>query len=108
MESASFPSAEAFLAERDQAAFDCIILDIQLGGMSGLELQARLVSEGDAVPVIFITAHDNAASRREAAASGCAGFFRKTDPGVEIIEAIRDTVACPRNIPHNAARHIEE
>lgn len=108
MESSSFRSAEAFLAAKDREAFDCIILDIQLGGMSGLDLQAKLIPEGYAVPVIFITAHDNAASRREAAVSGCAGFFRKTDPGVEIIDAIRNTVVCPRNMPHNAERHIEE
>lgn len=75
-------------------AFDCIVLDVQLGGMSGLELQALLASEGDPAPIIFITAHDSAASRREAIANGCVGFFRKTDPGAEVIAAIRKAARC--------------
>jgi FixJ family two-component response regulator len=93
MEAVVFPSAEAFVAHAEPAEFDCLLLDIQLGGMSGLELHARLRSGGYEVPVIFITAHDDAASRREAASLGCAGFLRKTDPGTRIIEAIRSGMA---------------
>lgn len=90
METAGYPSAEAFMADDARTRFDCVVLDIQLGGMSGLELQARLVAEGFPAPIIFITAHDNPASRREAQQLGCAGFFRKTDPGIQIIDRIRN------------------
>lgn len=77
------------MADDARTRFDCLVLDIQLGRMSGLELQARLVAEGFPAPIIFITAHDNPASRREAQQLGCAGFSRKTDPGIQIIDRIR-------------------
>jgi len=89
IESVSYGSAEAFIADPEYAGYDCLVLDIQLGGMSGLELQARLVAESCPVPVLFITAHEDAASRLRAESLGCVGFFRKTDPGTHIIDAIR-------------------
>lgn len=89
IQSVSYGSAEAFMAEAGRADFDCLVLDIQLSGMSGLELQAQLVAEGFPVPILFITAYDDTTSRRQAESLGCAGFFRKTDPGMSIIEAIR-------------------
>ena len=92
MEAVVFPSAEAFVAHAEPAEFDCLLLDIQLGGMSGLELRAWLLAEGWQTPVIFITAHDDVASRREAASLGCDGFLRKTDPGTSIVEAIHRVV----------------
>lgn len=88
METAGYLSAEAFVSDAARSAFDCVVLDVQLSGMSGLELQAQLVAERYPVPVIFITAHDSPGTRAQAVANGCAGFFRKTDSGVEIIDAI--------------------
>ena len=60
--------------------------------MTGLELRKRLAAVADLTPAIFITAHDSPATRTEAEASGCAGYFRKTDPGDAILEAIRNVV----------------
>jgi FixJ family two-component response regulator len=85
----NYASAEAFLADTKHPQFDCLLLDIQLGGMSGIELAQRLMSEGGQTPVIFITAHDNPETRAEAEAVGCAAYFRKTDSGAEVLEAIR-------------------
>ena len=84
----TYLSAEAFLEDSKRPHFDCLVLDIQLDGMSGLELSQRLAAVKDNTPVVFITAHDDPAVRAEAEASGCAGFFRKTDPGTLIIDAI--------------------
>ena len=53
----TYLSAEAFLADTERPKFDCLVLDIQLKGMSGLELRQRLFGVMDATPVIFITAH---------------------------------------------------
>jgi FixJ family two-component response regulator len=88
----SYHSAEDFLADRNRPRFDCLLLDVQLGGMSGLELKKRLAAVADTTPVVFITAHDNPATRQEAEAAGCAGYFRKTDPGEAILDAIRSAV----------------
>jgi len=56
--------------------------------MSGIELHRQLLSLGSEVPVIHVTAHEEPAVRTEAQAVGCAGFFRKTDPGSEILASI--------------------
>ena len=88
----TYPSAEAFLWDRKHPHFDCLVLDIQLGGMSGIELQRRLVTAGDATPVLFITGHDAPEVREQAQAAGCVGYFRKRDTGDEILGVIRRVV----------------
>jgi len=91
----AYLSAEAFLADAKHPKFDCLVLDIQLGGISGLELSQRLSAVKDSTPVVFITAHDDPRVRAEAEASGCAGYFRKTDPGALVLEAITKAVHPP-------------
>ena len=85
----TYSSAEAFLADTKRPRFDCLLLDIRLGGMSGLDLFRHLASQGTKTPVIFITAFDDPGMRMEAEALGCVGYFRKSSPGAEIIEAVR-------------------
>lgn len=92
MQPVSYASAEAFLADSKRPRFDCLVLDIQLDGISGLELRRRLAAVNDGTPVIFITAHDDPALRAEAEAAGCAAFFRKTDSGAWVLDAIRQAV----------------
>ena len=87
-EPTSFSSAETFLSDPKRSAFACLLLDIQLGGMSGLELFRELLERHVRTPVLFITALDDPAARAEAVQNGCAGFFRKTDPGEMIIAAL--------------------
>jgi FixJ family two-component response regulator len=85
----TYNSAEAFLADAKHPKFDCLLLDIQLQGMSGVELSQRLTAIKDITPVIFITAHDDPEVRAQAETSGCAGYFRKTESGADILAAIR-------------------
>ena len=56
---------------------DCVVLDVQMPGMNGLEVQERLASSGNPLPVIFITAHDEAGVRDRALAAGAVAFLRK-------------------------------
>jgi FixJ family two-component response regulator len=91
----AYPSAEAFLADRNHPRFGCGVLDIQLKGMSGLELSQRLSGVKDGTPIIFITAHDDPEARAQAMAGGCAGYFRKTDLGADVLAAIRRVVGVP-------------
>jgi FixJ family two-component response regulator len=88
----SYASAEAFLADAKQPRFDCLVLDIQLDGISGIELYQRLKAVGSTIPVIYITAYDEPAARESALAAGCAGYFLKTDSGEVVLEAIRRAV----------------
>lgn len=93
MQPVTYPSAEAFLADSKHPAFDCLVLDVQLGGMSGLELGEHLAAAGGHAPFICITAHDEPDVRARANAAGCAAFFRKTDSGAEVLDAIRRLTA---------------
>lgn len=92
-EPVSYLSAESFLADRHRSRFACLVLDIRLGGMSGLELLAQLVAEKAQPPTIFVTAVDEPAARATAEALGCAGFFSKFTPGSGVIAAINKAMA---------------
>lgn len=74
----TYASAEAFLADKKRPRFDCLVLDIQLTGMSGLELQKQTRGHGHDRPRYL---HHRACpqARAQAHAAGCAGYFRKTD-----------------------------
>ena len=92
IESVAYGSAEDFLGDASRPRFDCLLLDIQLGGMSGIELAQRLVDSGSTIPVIFITAHDEPDLRDRALRAGCAAFLRKSDPGEAVIGALREAI----------------
>jgi len=90
----TYSSAEAFLADKKRPQFDCMVFDVQLGGMSGIEL-ARAIADSPThrAPVIYITAHDDPETRASAEATGCAAYFRKNASGADVIDTIRRLVA---------------
>jgi FixJ family two-component response regulator len=92
-QSVTYASAEAFLEDSEHGRSDCILLDIQLGGMSGFELQSMLASSGSTIPIIFITAYDDPETRERAQQTHCSGFLRKHDPGEAVLDAIRRAVS---------------
>jgi FixJ family two-component response regulator len=83
-----FLSAEAFLASPVRHDATCFLLDIHLGGMSGIELRRRLAASGCMVPVIFMTAFEDEATHREALAAGCIAYLNKPFPAHLLIGAI--------------------
>lgn len=85
----TFESAEQFLADSLREHFACLLVDIQLGGMSGIEMHRQLLALGDVTPVVYITAFDDPRARDEALELGAAAFFRKTDSGTDILETVR-------------------
>ncbi len=101
----TYPSAEAFLGDRKHPLFDCLVLDVQLTGISGIELQRQLAARQSALPIIFITANDDPAAREQAMANGCAGYFRKADSGDRIVAAIRGAVAATEGAGISPQRH---
>jgi FixJ family two-component response regulator len=90
-----YPSAEAFLDDSKQPAFRCLVLDIHLPGISGIELRRRLVAANVRTPVIYLTANDDPGVQAEALATDCHGFFLKTTAGSLVLEAIRRAVDGP-------------
>jgi FixJ family two-component response regulator len=84
----TFTSAELFLESLADCEADCLLLDIHLGGISGIDLQRRLTSSGADLPVIFMTAIDNEATRQEAFDAGCVAYLRKPFLAKLLIDAI--------------------
>jgi FixJ family two-component response regulator len=74
---ATYASAELFLDSDALAETECIILDVRMPGMDGLELQRRLNALETGIPIIFVTAHDDAMSRRLAIDAGAVDFLSK-------------------------------
>jgi FixJ family two-component response regulator len=87
-DSVLFPSAEAFQNYGDFGAACCVILDINLGNESGIELRHRLKAAGITLPVIYITANDNPAVRMAALASGCVAYLTKPFPARSLLEPV--------------------
>jgi FixJ family two-component response regulator len=89
----TFASAEDFLSSASLALTKCLVLDIHLnGGMSGFGLQAQLVADRVAIPIIFITAHDDVSLRARAQKSGAAAYLCKPFDDEHLLDAIRGVV----------------
>ncbi len=88
----AFASSSVFLDSLAKRIPDCLILDLQMPGMTGLELQVRLLQLGCRVPVIVITAYDEAETRARCLAMGASRYFRKPVEGDELLDAIRSLV----------------
>ena len=85
----SFDSAEAFLNSGQQHETGCLIADIRMPGMSGLELQSKLKSDHCPIPTIFITAHGDEKMRLQAMRGGAVKFLAKPFDGETLLEAVR-------------------
>ena len=88
----AFASAEEFLNSGEQERTACLITDIRMPGMSGLELQAKLNKDHQKIPIIFITAHGDEKMRMQALRSGAVKFLTKPlDKGV-LLDSVRTAV----------------
>jgi FixJ family two-component response regulator len=85
----SFASAEEFLQSGQQHLIACLIADIRMPGMSGLELQAQLNAEHRRIPIIFITAHGDEKMRMRALRAGAVEFMAKPFNDEALLESVR-------------------
>jgi FixJ family two-component response regulator len=88
-EPAPYSSAEDFLASPPTRLPLCLVLDVRLGGMSGLDLQRRLRALGSRLPIIIVSAADDPRIRDEAVAMGCAGYLHKESASEALLEMLR-------------------
>ena len=84
----TFSSAEEFL-ESARSTPACLVLDVHLGGLSGLDLHERLLASGRRIPVVFITAHDDAVARERAHRAGAIDYLRKPFNDETLIAGIK-------------------
>jgi FixJ family two-component response regulator len=101
-----FPSAEAFANHSDFSDAACVLLDINLGEGSGIELRQRLKAANISVPIIFMTGNDNPAARTAALQSGCLAYLTKPFSAQLLMEPLRTASASAvrqRHAPPSAA-----
>jgi FixJ family two-component response regulator len=89
----TFSSAQQFLDSEHRDRADCLVLDVHLGGLSGLDLQERLARSGVSTPVIIITAYDDARTRERARRAGVIEYLRKPFDDDSLIDAIHKAIA---------------
>jgi FixJ family two-component response regulator len=89
---AAFESAEGFLTFGQLQDTSCLILDVRMPGMDGLELQTQLAAAGSGIPIIFITAYDDEESRRRALRAGAVAFLGKPFTDQQLLQAIRSAL----------------
>ncbi len=98
MNAETFASAHEFLESLYREDGACLLVDIQMPGITGLALQQQLLERGSRIPVIFITAYDTPESRREADDLGAYGYYRKPVDGQVLLQAIEDALSKAQNL----------
>ena len=92
LEARAFASAEEFLGSGGPAETACLVADVRMPGMSGLDLQARLNAGPTRIPIVFITAHGDAAARARALGAGAVRFLQKPFDDQELLDAIQAAI----------------
>ena len=89
---AVFESAETFLKSAQLNETSCLVVDVQMPGMNGLQLQSHLATEAWSIPIIFISAYGNKQSRRKAMQAGAVAFLEKPFNDEPLLETIRSAL----------------
>jgi FixJ family two-component response regulator len=89
---AAFESAETFLNSGHLRDTSCLIVDVQMPGMDGLQLQGHLAAAGCGIPIIFITAYESKDSRQRAMQAGAAAFLGKPFSDEHLLQIIRSAL----------------
>jgi FixJ family two-component response regulator len=103
----TFGSASAFLQRETPDGPCCLVLDVRLPGMSGIELQHYLTSTGVNIPIIFITGHGDIPMSVEAMKAGAMEFLTKPFRGQELLDAIHNAIERNRAMRYDEARMAE-
>lgn len=89
---ATFESAQRFLSSDKLLDSSCLVVDVQMPGMNGLQLQSELAVAGRRVPIIFITAYDDTESRRRAMQAGAVAFLPKPFTDEQLLQTIHSAL----------------
>lgn len=91
-----YASAEEFLAARPPVGPACLVLDVQMPGLSGLDLQRELVRTGHLLPIVFITGHGDIPMTVEAMKAGAVGFLPKPLRNQDLLDAVKEGISLDR------------
>lgn len=92
MDVEAFASGQAFLNSLEAGRPDCVVLDLQMTGITGREVQRRLAAANVYLPVVIVTAHDESSMRDQCIADGASTYLRKPLRGDLLIRSIRDAI----------------
>jgi FixJ family two-component response regulator len=98
-----FPSAEEFFKSWNAAMPGCLVLDVRLPGMTGMELQSKLAEVGATIPVIIMTAHGDVPMVRKALKAGAVEFLEKPFQDEELLQAVDQAFSVDRARRHEDA-----
>ena len=90
-----FASAEDFLRSGEVIQVACVVTDVRMPGMSGIDLQAQLVAQGNSVPIIFVTAFPEQKVKEMALAAGARGYLAKPYQEAALIDCIETAMESP-------------
>jgi FixJ family two-component response regulator len=93
----TFASAEEFLNSGPIERSECLILDVKMPGIDGLDLQRKLIESGARVPIVFISAHDDARTRERAIRAGALDFLKKPFDAETLLTTIESALGCRPN-----------
>ena len=91
----AFECAEDLLKSRRRRNVSCVIADVQMPGMTGIELHNRLVASGEPIPTVLITAFPDERSRERALQAGVIGYLTKPFSEDDLLACIRSNLECP-------------
>ncbi len=93
LDAEAFPSGEAFLSSLEKFKPDCVVLDLQMPGLTGRDVQRRLINMQINLPVILITAHDDVVTQQQSLSDGAANYLRKPLRGDVLVRSIHESIA---------------
>ncbi len=100
----TYASGREFLDTYDPTRFGCVVLDVRMPGISGIELQERLIAQGSTLPIIFITGHGDVAMAVRAVKAGALDFIEKPFNDQDLLDKIHEAL----DSDFEARRHLEE
>ena len=103
----SFVSAQEFLARPGPGRPSCLVLDLQLPGLSGLELQKRMAEVGLEIPIVFLTGHGNIPTSVQAMKAGAVEFLTKPFDEHDLLQAIQEAIERDRRTRQQSAEKRE-
>jgi len=107
LQAASFASAKEFLDRPGAEAPSCLVLDLQLPGLSGLDLQKRMAEAGMEIPIVFLTGHGDIPASVQAMKAGAVEFLTKPFDEQDLLQAIQEAIERDRQARHQHAEMRE-
>jgi len=99
LSTATFEDAESFLGSASRAAAACLVADMRMPGMTGLELHQALIASGHGIPTVIITAHPEELTRSRARDAGISCYLTKPFTPDELLECVREALAKSQHGP---------